>query len=319
MITSIFSSRGRLGAMLGLLGLFSVQALSGVPRKICIAGDSTAAYFPPGDAGGRWGWGQALSNHNFFSTNVVVHNLAASGRSSKSFYDEGKWTACLATHADYYFIQFGHNDGKTTDPTRYTDPQTTFKSYLSNYVNQARANGGIPVLLTPPTRRSYLTEHTLRLDDLQNYALAMRQLGTNMNVPVLDVLPDTIDCFEFIGKTTAPSYQAANTGTVPPTPGGDGTHFNPRGAEQHCYHVMERLLNSTSGELAALRGEVRKHGIPMQFALPTGGLVQFRAATNLLNWLNYGPPQVLPATTVRRYFYFVGQSEAFFSATITPN
>ena len=105
-----------------------------LPLKITIASDSTAAYFPPTDYGKRTGWGQVLSN--FFNTNVVVVDLASSGRSSKSFCEEGKWAACLATHADYYFIQFGHNDGKTQDPARYTDPETTFKSYLSNYIHR---------------------------------------------------------------------------------------------------------------------------------------------------------------------------------------
>lgn len=306
-----------IGLMAMLFGLLPAQNIAAAPLKITIASDSTAAYFPPTDAGGRWGWGQALSNGNFFSTNVVIDDLAASGRSSKSFYDEGRWAACLATHADYYFIQFGHNDGKISDPTRYTDPQTTFKSNLSNYVYQARTNGGIPVFLTPPTRRNYSDEHRLKLDDLQNYAQAMREVATNMDVPLLDVLPASIDFFEFVGKAKAPFYQAANTGTTPPTPGGDGTHFSPAGAEQHCYLIMEQLLGFTNAELGALRAEVRKQGVLMQFALMTNGTVQFRGSTNLVNWLDYGKPQAVPVSTVKKYFYIVGESKAFFTADVT--
>lgn len=304
----------------GVLALWMASPSCGdaAPLKITIASDSTAAYFPPSDPGGRWGWGQALSNSFFFSTNVVVNDLAASGRSSKSFYDEGRWANCLATHADYYFIQFGHNDGKSSDPTRYTDPQTTFKQYLSNYVNQARSQGSIPVFLTPPTRRSYLSEHVLKLDDLQDYALAMRQVSTNLNVPLLDLLPDSIDFFEYVGESNYTAYQAASTSTTPPTPGADGTHFSPLGARQHCYLIMNRLINSTDPELAPLRAEVQKQGVPLQITLPASGTVQFRASSDLSDWRDYGSAQFLPASTVRRYFYVLGQTQGFFTATFTP-
>lgn len=232
------------------------------PLKITIASDSTAAYFPLTDYGKRTGWGQVLSN--FFTTNVTVDDLASSGRSSKSFYNEGKWAACLATHADYYFIQFSHNDGKIKDPSRYTDPETTFKSYLSNYINQARAQGGIPVLLTPPTRRNYQSEHVLKRDSLQNYARAMRELGTNMNVPVLDVLPASIKFYESVGKSVARIYQA-NTATS--TFENDPTHFSAIGARQQCYFVVECLLHSTNASLAPLREAVNLKAVQSQAAL----------------------------------------------------
>jgi len=244
--------------------LFLLLSLNGgaAPLKVTIASDSTAADFPPTDYGKRTGWGQVLSN--FFTTNVTVDNLASSGRSSKSFYNEGKWAACLATHANYYFIQFGHNDGKIKDPTRYTNPQTTFKSDLSNYINQARAQGGIPVLLTPPTRRKYQSEHVLRRDSLQNYAQAMRELGTNMNVPVLDVLPVSIKFYESVGKSGARIYQA-NTTTN--TFENDTTHFSALGARQQCYFVVESLLHSTNASLAPLRKAVNLKAVHSQAAL----------------------------------------------------
>jgi len=229
--------------------------------KITIASDSTASSFPPTDYGKRTGWGQVLSN--FFTTNVTVDDLASSGRSSRSFYQEGKWAACLATHANYYFIQFGHNDGKTKDPTRYTDPETTFKSYLSNYIHQARAQGGIPVLLTPPTRRNYQSEHVLKRDSLQDYAQAMREVGTNMKVPVLDVLPASIKFYESVGKSGARIYQA-NTATN--TFENDATHFSALGARQQCYFVVESLLHSTDASLAPLQKAIELKAVRGQAA-----------------------------------------------------
>ena len=170
------------------------------PRlKITIASDSTAAIFPPTDYGKRTGWGQVLSD--FFNTNVVVEDLASSGRSSRSFYEEGKWAACLATHADYYFIQFGHNDGKAQDPARYTNPETTFKSYLSNYINQARAQGRHPrVAHAAHAQKLSIGASCSNATVCRHYAQAMRELGTNMNVPVLDVLPVSIEFYQIVGE-----------------------------------------------------------------------------------------------------------------------
>jgi len=296
----------------GLTALLLVEAVVvAAPIQITIASDSTAACFPPSDAAKRWGWGQALSN--FFSTNVAVNDLAASGRSSKSFYDEGRWANCLATHADYYFIQFGHNDGKVTDPTRYTDPQTTFKSYLNLYVTQARAANGIPVFLTPPTRRSFTGEHTLKLDDLQNYAQAMREFAASNNVPVLDVLPASIDFYEFIGKTKTPYYQADLVGP-PVVTNADTTHFSPAGAQQHCYSIIEALLLSTNVSLAPLQTEVRCRGILVQAVLPASGSVYFQGSFDLTNWQAYGKTNAYPASTVRRYLFNHGEPKAFYRA-----
>jgi lysophospholipase L1-like esterase len=257
-----FSVFRRLPIALVMLLFFPLFNGAAAPLKITIASDSTAAVFPPTDYGKRTGWGQVLSN--FFDTNVVVDDLASSGRSSKSFYNEGKWLACLATHANYYFIQFGHNDGKIKDPARYTDPETTFKSYLSNYINQARAQGGIPVLLTPPTRRNYKSEHVLKRDSLEDYARAMRELGTNMDVPVLDVLPASIKFYESIGKTAARVDQANKTAD---TFENDPTHFSRLGARQQCYFVVECLLHSTNTSLAPLRKAVNLKAVRFQAAL----------------------------------------------------
>jgi lysophospholipase L1-like esterase len=244
---------------LAMLLLFISQSGEAAPLKITIASDSTASIFPPTDYGKRTGWGQVLSN--FFNTNVVVDDLASSGRSSKSFYEEGKWAACLATHADYYFIQFGHNDNKTQDPARYTNPETTFKSYLSNYIQQARAQGGIPVLLTPPTRRNYQSEHRLKRDSLQDYAEAIRELGTNLDVPVLDVLPVSIGFYESVGKSGARVYQA-NSATN--TFENDTTHFSAPGARQQCYFVVESLLHSTNASLVPLQKAVNLQAFQSQ-------------------------------------------------------
>jgi len=61
---------------------------------------------------------------------LAVANHAVSGRSSKSFVDEGRLAAILAVikPGDILAIQFGHNDQKLEDPLRYTEPWTTYRT-----------------------------------------------------------------------------------------------------------------------------------------------------------------------------------------------
>src|SRR4051794_23842738 len=78
----------------------TAQQSSARPLRLVLVGDSTVAE--------RTGWGRAFKL--FCGPGIECINLAANGRSSKSYIDEGRWTAALALKADYYLIQFGHND-----------------------------------------------------------------------------------------------------------------------------------------------------------------------------------------------------------------
>ncbi|WP_460690593.1 SGNH/GDSL hydrolase family protein [Nesterenkonia suensis] len=85
---------------------------------------------------------------------MSTFDCAWSGASSKSFHDTGKLDVVLELMqaGDVLLISFGHNDSKIEDPDRGTDPDTSFKQYLSLYVEGARAGdscGAAPV----PCRR----------------------------------------------------------------------------------------------------------------------------------------------------------------------
>ena len=76
------------------------------------------------------GIGQVFSL--FVKDGVTVVNHAKNGRSTKSFMDEGRLKKIdeQIGAGDYLFIQFGHNDEKSEDPTRYTEPFSTFMENL---------------------------------------------------------------------------------------------------------------------------------------------------------------------------------------------
>lgn len=100
--------------------------------KILIIGDSTMSVKPE-KAYPENGWGMALEK--MISPSTELQNHARNGRSTKSFISEGLWEKVFQqiSPGDYVIIQFGHNDEKSQDSTRYTIPQITYKEKLSPF------------------------------------------------------------------------------------------------------------------------------------------------------------------------------------------
>ena len=119
--------------------------------KIILVGDSTTAV--------QGGWGGSFCAEHVTSFAACV-NLARGGRSSGSYLAEGSWELALAEARapgylnQWILIQFGHND-QPGKPGRSTDLATEFPANLRRYVNEARAAGAEPVLVTPLTRRMF--------------------------------------------------------------------------------------------------------------------------------------------------------------------
>ena len=157
-------------------------------KKITIhtIGDSTMAIKPDIDKNPERGWVQVLPQ--FFKDDVQIFNHAVNGRSTKSFRELGHWKPVLESlrKGDYLFIQFGHNDAKDTDPTRYTNPQTSYRYNLIRYVEEARAKGAKPILFSSIARRKFNKEGVL-LDSHGNYTLIARLVAQEMKVPFFDL------------------------------------------------------------------------------------------------------------------------------------
>ena len=142
------------------------------------------------------GWGMLFS---WFvdASKVNVSNHAVNGRSALSFINEGRWDAVAGslTEGDYVLIQFGHNDEKT-DASLHTDPQTTFKQHLTRFINETRAAGANPVLVTPIVRRIFGSDGNI-YHEHEAYAEAMRELATALSVPLID-MTQLSACYENI-------------------------------------------------------------------------------------------------------------------------
>jgi lysophospholipase L1-like esterase len=163
-------------------GTYPVSA--GTPT-VYLAGDSTVSTYPPGTAGDQQGWGQRLQE--FFDPNdVIVVNKAIGGESSRSYVDKKHLDEILAVikPGDYLFAQWGINDRYTGDP-RYTDPATTFRTYLKQYIDGARGKNAIPVLVTPTPRHQL--SNGLPTNGFAAYCTAIIAVGAETNTPVIDL------------------------------------------------------------------------------------------------------------------------------------
>lgn len=198
---------------------------------IWLVGDSTVASYQDSRAP-LSGWGQVLGM--YCRPEVMIQNRAISGRSSKSFIDEGAWEkiAPRLKKGDFLLIQFGHNDQKKEKATHYTDPATTFPEHLSFYIDDARSKGATPILVTPVCRRVF--KDGKMTNTLGAYPDAMRRLAAAKKVDLIDL---NAISFEELGKLgEAESVKLFNHqkgGEYPawPKPQQDNTHFNRHGAE----------------------------------------------------------------------------------------
>lgn len=182
-------------------------------------GDSTVAFnsiatYP------QTGMSQGLPR--YLKDGVIVRPFGRNGRSTKSFLDEGHFRPVQAQlqPGDFLLIQFGHNDEKA-DPARYTEPYGSYQENLRFFINEARAAGAYPVLITPIARRLFDEQGNFKPGSHGEYPEAVRQLGAQENVPVADL------------TTLTESYIAA-VGDMPSKPWfmwpKDNTHLKPEGA-----------------------------------------------------------------------------------------
>jgi lysophospholipase L1-like esterase len=175
--------------------------------KIILVGDSTVQV--------NSGWGGAFCAFHV-TTQVACIDLAKGGRSSGSYRAERWWDIAVAEMKSggyaqtYVLIQFGHNDqpGKAH---RSTDLATQFPVNLQHMVDDARAAGAVPILVTPLTRRQFANGQLDR--DLVPWANAVRKVAIEMRVPLLDLNADSGDAVQAMGAEAA-----MRLSQVPPSP-----------------------------------------------------------------------------------------------------
>jgi lysophospholipase L1-like esterase len=153
-------------------GVALEKPASGAVPTLWIAGDSTVKSNAP-----MRGWGQDLARF-FDPAKLNVVNHAIGGRSSRTFYTEGRWQRLVdeVRPGDWVVIQFGHNDVGPTDarskfrgsvkgigdeteqvakPDGTVETVHSFGWYLKTYVRTAREKGANVILCSPVPHKKF--------------------------------------------------------------------------------------------------------------------------------------------------------------------
>lgn len=187
--------------LVACLTLFFLSADRDVPT-IYIIGDSTAAEKNINHGSTERGWGMVLQG--FFDEGIRVENHALNGRSSRSFYTEGRWKPIVdkLKPGDYVIIQFGHNDEKPK-VDRHTDVGTTFDAHLAQYCVETKAKGATPILMSPVVRRNFYLQPEKQEDDelLRNTTMKGEKVNS-------DTLVDTHGAYRYVAQKVARQFGA---------------------------------------------------------------------------------------------------------------
>lgn len=200
------------------------------------------------------GMGQVLSL--YLKEDIEVKNHAKNGRSTKSFIDEGRLQKIEEQigEGDFLFIQFGHNDEKENDPTRYTEPYSSYMENLGRFVDVARSHGAYPVLITPLERRCFMENGHLGMGEHADYVMGMKQTAANMQVPLIDLYSMSRAELKHAGEEASRKWYmnfAAGIYTNYMEGKSDNTHLRYEGAV-HYAGLVARGLRELGGIYAEL-------------------------------------------------------------------
>jgi lysophospholipase L1-like esterase len=219
------------------------------PVTIFLAGDSTIAA-KADDKRPETGWGEMLEKR-FKPGTVKVDNRAMNGRSTTSFIAEERWKALIDSvkKGDFVFIQFGHNDQKKDKPGVYAAPKA-YKANLSGFVNDVRAKGATPVLMTSIARRRFEAGKVVQTHG--EYPDLVKDVAKDHNVAVIDMGRKTAAVLALDGEEGSKKlFLHLKPGEHANYPKGveDNTHLSPYGADVFAGLAIEGIRESKLGKL----------------------------------------------------------------------
>ncbi|PTT76646.1 hypothetical protein DBR42_26630, partial [Pelomonas sp. HMWF004] len=216
--------------------------------SLVMIGDSTVR---SGGQNGAYGWGERLAA--FFDTQRInIVNNAIGGRSSRTFFTEGRWASVLdqLKPGDTLLIQFGHNDGarigdpagknrgsvpgtgnETQEDTRPDGSKEQVQSYgwyLRRYIADAKARGARVVVLSPIPHKDRWQPGTAR--DFDTYAAWGEQVAQASGADFVDLTLRITEAYRAVGSAHVDAFFADAR-----------THTNDAGAIFNATQVVEAL------------------------------------------------------------------------------
>lgn len=238
-----------------LLALLITSICFGQKTTLYCIGDSTMANKKDPDKNPEYGWAQVLQS--FFTSNIKVENKAQNGRSTRSFIDEKRWDSIYKKlkKGDYVLIEFGHNDQKIEDPSRYTNAHTAYRYNLIRFVKESRERGAIPILLTSISRRNFNDKGVL-IPTHGDYTLETRLVAQEYNVPFIDLEYYT----ELLEQSYGPEeskklhlHFKAGENPYYDKDKADDTHLSQKGATEIANIVISQLKTIKDSSLYKLK------------------------------------------------------------------
>jgi lysophospholipase L1-like esterase len=178
--------------------------------------------------------------------NATIYNFAASGSSTKSFFDGSfavdgipsgqpnsihRWANLLSSYPNYVFISFGWNDkGAANDPERYCTI-SEYQTNLGRMIDEARNIGAAPLLLTSPPGRYFNPDGTIS-NGIRDYCDVMIQVAQSKSAASIDLNALMVNLYETLGPTFAPLMGFNST---------DSLHLGECGAKQVARLIADQI------------------------------------------------------------------------------
>lgn len=134
---------------------------------------------------------------------------------------------------DYAIIQFGHNDG-VEDEARHTDPSSTFEQYLTKYATDTINHGGIPILMSPVSRRWW--KNGVLVDSFGGYREGAKNVATQLKTYYVDANAITTELIKNLGDEGSKKLFMISAGKD------DNTHFTIQGATTVAKLLAEAMI-----------------------------------------------------------------------------
>ncbi len=218
----------------------TIEPLTGDKAEpvIYLAGDSTMV---DQDVEPWASWGQMLPR--FFGPGIVVANHAESGESSSSFISEQRMPKIMSLikPGDWFFVQFAHNDQKNgpSFPEQY-------RKIMTDFVNEVRAKGATPVIVTAMNRDSFDADGKIR-DTLAPYPQISREVAAATGTALIDLNAMSKTMFEAMGPEGADhAFMKFKAGSYPGVDRdiSDTTHFNNYGAYELARSIVQGIRDN---------------------------------------------------------------------------
>ena len=225
---------------------------------IYIASDSVAQSYDASYAPMQ-GWGYYLKD--YFTDAVAVSNHAMAGRSSKKFYNDGRYGEILKTlkAGDYVLICFAINDADYTKEDRYAPvcgdinnpAEGNYEYYIKYFIESAMEKGATPILMSPtlsikkqsqPFKGGYL-----------DYAECDQKFAAKYNIPYFDLNGAMVSQWNNTAFDTVYNYYYGSKDGPGQINTGDFTHLNTTGAPV----VAKIVANGIKGMNIGLSGFVK--------------------------------------------------------------